>query len=117
MMYNVYRNKREGIYKMIKRTLNDGSVMFYDKALREMPSAQCGVMVRSNGDIEFYSYRTHVITLTTDGWLSCFGLYSMTTRKQIGRFLKEYAPLLTYQMVKKVYEDNYSINAYTGEIR
>lgn len=99
---------------MIKRTLNNGSVVFYDKALRDMPHAQCGVMVHSDG-VDFISYTTRVITIK-DGWLTCTGTYSPTTRKQIGRFLREYAPLLTYQTVKKVYEDGYQINIYTGEV-
>ena len=62
------------------------------------------------------SYSTAVIDIDANGWLSCSGLYSMTTRKQIGWFLKEYAPAITFQMVKKCVETDTMINIYTGEI-
>lgn len=91
--------------------------MYYDRALREMPCAQCGVNFTDDGHTVFISYTTPVIYIDRDGWLICTGTYSATTRKQIGRFLREYAPLMTYQMVKKVYEDEMTINIHTGEIR
>jgi hypothetical protein len=64
----------------------------------------------------FVSYSTPVIDIDKNGWLSCSGLYSMTTRKQIGWFLEEYAPAITFQMVKKSVENDTIINIYTGEI-
>lgn len=91
--------------------------MYYDRALREMPCAQCGVMFPENGGVLFMSYTTSVIYIDGNGWLICTGTYSATTRKQIGCFLREYAPLMTYQMVKKAYEDEMTINIHTGEVR
>ena len=91
--------------------------MIYDRALRDMPYAQCGVNIHADGTIVFISYTTPVISISPDGWLSCTGTYSPTTRKQIGRFLREYAPLMNYQMVKKAYEDEMTINIHTGEVR
>ena len=105
---------------MIKRKIINGYtsvVVCYDRALREMPYAQCGVNVYKDGRIDFISYTTRVITIDADGWLEITGTYSATTRKQIGRFLREYAPLMNYQMVKKAYEDEMTINIYTGEIK
>ena len=102
---------------MIKRKVCNGYTtvtMYYDRALREMPYAQCGVNIRADGTVDFISYTTRVITITPDGWMSCTGTYSPTTRKQIGRFLREYAPLLTYQHAKTAYILDTRINIYTG---
>lgn len=87
-----------------------------DKRLREMPHAQCGVRIDEHGAITFVSYDTEVITIDPHGWLTCTGTYSATTRKQIGKFLAEYAPNLRYQDAKTCYEDNVTMNIYTGEI-
>ena len=70
-----------------------------------------------DGTIRFYSYTTHVITITPDGWLTCTGTYSPTTRKQIGRFLREYAPALTYHHAKAAYMLDVAINIYTCETK
>ena len=105
---------------MIKRKVVNGYtsvVVCYDRALREMPYAQCGVNFTDDGHIVFISYTTPVIYIDHEGWLICTGTYSATTRKQIGRFLREYAPLMNYQMVKKAYEDEMTINIHTGEIK
>lgn len=91
--------------------------MYYDRALREMPCAQCGVNFTDDGRTVFISYTTPVIYIDGNGWLTCTGTYSPTTRKQMGRFLKEYAPMISYQMAKKVHEDEMKINIYTGEIK
>ena len=45
------------------------------------------------------------------------GLYSATTRKQIGYFLKEYVPQLNYYDIKCAYYSNHMINIHTGEIK
>jgi hypothetical protein len=47
--------------------------------------------------------------------LRVYGLYSATTRRHIGAFVKEYANL-TYQTAKRLYEDGYGYNIHTGEI-
>ena len=105
---------------MIKRKVCNGYTtvtMYYDRALREMPYAQCGVWISEDGGIVFVSYTTPVIYIDNNGWLTCTGTYSPTTRKQMGRFLKEYAPMISYQMAKQAYEDEMKINIYTGEIK
>lgn len=86
-----------------------------DARLKSMPNAQCGVRFDGNGGIEFVSYSTTVINIDPQGWLTCTGTYSATTRKQIGRFLSEYAPNLSYQDAKYCYEKNKTMNIYTRE--
>ena len=56
---------------MIKRKVINGYssvVVYYDRALREMPYAQCGVNLHKDGRIDFISYTTLVITI--DGRLA-----------------------------------------------
>lgn len=93
----------------------DGVVIQVDARLKSMPNAQCGVRFDEHGGIDFMSYRTLVITIDPQGWLTCTGTYSPTTRKQIGRFLSEYAPNITYQDAKYCYEANKAMNIYTRE--
>lgn len=93
----------------------DGGVIQVDARLKSMPNAQCGVRFDEHGGIDFMSYRTLVITIDPQGWLTCTGTYSPTTRKQIGRFLSEYAPNINYQDVKRCYELHKTINIYTRE--
>ena len=85
------------------------------KKLNDHRYSQCHVEITTAGDINFFSYATLVCRIE-EGWLSCTGLYSMTTRKQIGWFLKEYAPDMTFQMVKQCFEDSMMINIHTGEV-
>lgn len=92
------------------------TTMTYDRALRDMPTAQCGVIFTNDGQMVFVSYTTPVIYIDRNGWLTCTGTYSPTTRKQMGRFLREYAPTVTYQTVKKIHMDNMRINIRTGEV-
>lgn len=88
----------------------------YDKPLTEHKSAQCGI--RDFFDyIEFVSYTTPVITIRNNGWLYCSGLYSRTTAKQMGWFLKEYAPGFSYHDIKKLYLDGKGVNIFTGEVK
>lgn len=85
--------------------------------LRNHPYAQCSVRELIDGSVVFTSYNTDVIYIDKDGWLYVRGLYSMTTRKQIGYFLKEYVPALTYQDIKSLYCNNRLLNIYTAEIK
>ena len=84
------------------------------KKLTDHRYSQCHVEITAAA-IHFFSYSTLVCSIE-DGWLTCSGLYSMTTRKQIGWFLKEYAPRITFQMVRQCVEDNTMIYVETGEI-
>lgn len=85
--------------------------------LKNHPYAQCSVRVLLDGSIVFTSYNTDVIYIDKDGWLYVSGLYSATTRKQIGYFLKEYVPALSYQDIKSLYYNNRVLNIYTAEIK
>ena len=87
-----------------------------DARLRLMPNAQCGVRFDEYGGVHFISYETEVITVDPHGWLTCSGTYSATTRRQIGRFLSEYYPNITYQLAKHCYEANKTVNVHTMEI-
>ena len=64
--------------------------------------------------LALYSYTTKVAEVR-DGWLRIFGLYSMTTRRHIGWFMRELGK--TYQLAKQLYEDDMTMNIYTGEVK
>ena len=85
--------------------------------LKNHPYAQCSVRELIDGSVVFTSYSTDVIYIDKDGWLYVTGLYSATTRKQIGWFLKEYVPALAYQDIKSLYYNNRLLNIYTAEIK
>ena len=85
--------------------------------LKNHPHAKCSVSVFVDGSIVFTSYSTDVIYIDKDGWLYVSGLYSATTRKQIGYFLKEYVSAFTYQFVKMLYNKSLICNIHTGEIK
>lgn len=85
--------------------------------LKNHPYAQCAVRVLLDGSIVFTSYKTDVIYIDKDGWLYVSGLYSATTRKQIGYFLKEYVPFLNYYDIKSLYYNKRLLNIYTAEIK
>lgn len=84
------------------------------KNLSRIPYGQCKVYIDDNGNSYLISYTTTVAGIV-DGWLSVNGLYSATTRKHIGAYVAEYANI-NYQEAKKLYEDNYKYNIYTGEV-
>ena len=87
------------------------------KKLTAMPYAQAHIEIDNENNINLFSYVTLVATITNDGWLTVYGLYSMTTRKHISAFMKEYGGgVLKYDNAKSAYEGNYRINIYTGEI-
>lgn len=84
--------------------------------------AQACVNHFSDGTIELQSYRTTVISVTPEGWLTCTGTYSMTTIKHIGWFMRQLCREhnlsgLDYYTAKKLYADKMSMNIYTGEVR
>lgn len=69
-----------------------------------------------NGDSFLVSYTTLVCGVQ-DGWFWISGLYSTTTRRHIGWYLKEMNLPLTYQGAKRLCLDGCEMNIYTGEIR
>ena len=85
------------------------------KRLAKMPYAQAHVEIDDEGNATLISYTTPVCSLTRDGWLTVYGLYSMTTRKHIGAFMQEYAHQ-SYQTAKECYFGNHDINLFTGEV-
>jgi hypothetical protein len=84
------------------------------KKLTAHPYAQAFVEINETGTY-LWSYRTLVVEVE-DGWVKVNGLYSATTRRHIGAFMKEYCQL-TYQTAKMLYEDNYTLNLHTGEVK
>lgn len=73
------------------------------------------VRIFDDDTVQLVSYTTTVIEITPEGWLSVTGLYSMTTIKHIGWFMRERG--MTYQLAKQLYKDNKEYNVYTGECR
>lgn len=75
------------------------------KKLRNHTGANCRVNLHDNGDIDFISYSTRVISIRGRGskrMIECTGTYSATTRKQISYFMREYLPELTYYDMKRI---------------
>jgi hypothetical protein len=85
------------------------------KKLTKMPYAQAHVEITDGGEISLFSYVTRVAVIDEDGYLAVNGLYSMTTRKHISAFLKEYAPMITFPMVKNMI-GNYKMHIECGDI-
>ena len=77
--------------------------------------AQACINYFSDGTVELQSYATRIISITPEGWLHVNGLYSMTTIKHIGWFMRERG--FDYYLAKKMYLDNKEFNVYTGEVR
>ena len=86
-----------------------------EKKLNKMPHAQAKAIIMDNGNIILRSYCTDVAMIRSDGWLTVNGLYSATTRKHIGTFVKEYANI-SYQLAKDLYIKKMAYNIYTGEV-
>lgn len=87
----------------------------YSKAVAGHEHAQAQENFFDDGTVQLQSYRTIIIEITPEGWLHCTGLYSMTTIKHIGWFMRERG--LTYQLAKQMYLDNKEFNIHTGEVR
>lgn len=86
------------------------------RKLKEHKYAQCYVYADYGESgrllgVTLVSYVTPVVRIAygSDGrrYVSCKGLYSATTRRQIGWFLKEYAPDLCYYDVKGIVGDGF----------
>lgn len=86
-----------------------------DRRLKLMPSAQAGVIENAEGT-HLISYATNVLTVDPEGWMTCNGTYSASTRRHINRFLKEYEiPYITYQTAKLCADEGLAVNIHTGE--
>ena len=86
-----------------------------EKKLNKMPYAQAKVLIMDNGNIILRSYYTDVAMIRSDGWLTINGLYSATTRRHIGAFVKEYANI-SYQLAKDLCIKKMAYNIYTSEV-
>jgi hypothetical protein len=91
------------------------------KKLELMPYAQAHVEIDEDGNKYLFSYRTMVIELTADGWLTCTGTYSRTTIRHIGAFMREYVEWPNgergdYFTAKNAYLGKYRLNVETGEV-
>ena len=85
------------------------SIPYGQTQVRE--SWENGVFVRV-----LQSYNTDVIIVRGD-WFECTGLYSMTTRKHISAFMREYYPQWGFLLAKEWAGTGKKINLVTGEIR
>jgi hypothetical protein len=84
------------------------------KKLKEIPYGNAFVEKANENTFYLWSYRT-LVAKVEKGWLTINGLYSMTTRRHIGAFMREYCGS-TYQVAKQIYEDGYMLNIDTGEV-
>lgn len=86
--------------------------------LKTMPYAQAHVILADNGVKALVSYVTEVATIDNMGWLHINGLYSMTTRKHIKAFVKEYVPFdMDFETIKRLANEDIVMNIYTGEVK
>lgn len=86
------------------------------KVLKEMPYAQAKVITTPDNNIMLQSYSTIVATIDNEGWLTIYGLYSMTTRKHLKAFCKEYCSFDMFSTIKMLANDKMRMNIHTGEI-
>lgn len=87
--------------------------------LPEHKSANCWEKIFDNGDVVLQSYNTDVLYFVREThMLYCTGLYSATTRKHIGWFLRAVWGLekVTYDMCKCAFFEDKKINTRTGEL-
>ena len=90
--------------------------MYYKmRPLKSMPYAQARVREWNCGDVDLVSYETTVI-LVRDGWLECTGVYSKTTMRHIGKFMREFN-FGDYFTARDLYKNNLKMNIYTGEVK
>lgn len=86
------------------------------RKLKKHPSANCYIVEESDKEY-FVSYRTEVLIIDRKAkTMEVTGLYSMTTRRQIGWYLMERFPYINYYTVKRAYEEGKRINIVTGEL-
>ena len=88
--------------------------MMTTRKFKDHPHAKAWILEHDSGEKVLVSYTTPVITIDNEGWLHVNGLYSMTTIKHIGWFMRELG--FTYQLAKALYVDHKEMNIYTGEV-
>lgn len=87
------------------------------KKLTALPYAYAHVEIDTDGSISLFSYATKVAEINSIGFLSVYGLYTMTTRKHISAFMREYTPF-DFNLAKSLVEfgEGAMVNIYTGEL-
>ena len=85
------------------------------RVLFAMPYAQAHIRIGDDGTVYLFSYATLVAEISPDGWLRVNGLYSQTTRRHIGAFVREYAKC-EYSVARLIYENGMVYNIHTGEV-
>lgn len=85
-----------------------------DKRLPGMEYAQVGILYEPACEF-LVSYETLVAELTSDGWVTVYGLFSATTRKHLSRWGRLHG--IGYYTLKRLYEKSKTMNIYTGEER
>jgi hypothetical protein len=100
------------LYTCPKGTRKEGKKM--TRKFKDHPYAQACVIECDDGYKALQSYDTIVIEIDPEGWLKVNCLYSMTTIRHIGWFMRELG--FTYQLAKQLYNDRKEFNIYTGEV-
>lgn len=91
--------------------------MLTTKNLKFMPYAQARVIISDEGDtIQLKSYKTIVATISLGSWLTVNGLYSMTTRRHLKAFCKEYCGFDNFSLIKHLATNNVCYDFKTGEV-
>ena len=96
-----------------------------DRPLRDHQYSQCGITHDNSGEtLLFVSYETIVCEISKDGWFHLNGVFSVTTSKQIGWFLREWCndyshrrDLCNYPYLRKMWEKGLDVNLYHGDTR
>ena len=89
--------------------------MYTTKSNNGHKYANTYVRIFDDNTVQLVSYTTVVIEIAPDGWMTVNGLYSMTTIKHIGWFMRERG--MSYYTAKQLYLDKKDMNIYTGEVR
>jgi hypothetical protein len=84
------------------------------KKLSAIPYGNAFVEIVDNETYYLWSYQT-LVAKVEKNWLRVNGLYSMTTRRHIGAFVREYCNL-SFQTAKKLYSDGMMMDITTGEV-
>lgn len=87
------------------------------KCLANHPYSQCHVNEYEDGTIEFVSYATKVVIIRPDEYMYALPAFSCsaTTRKQVGWFLREYAPSVSYSFLKEHERHGWAVHRYNGD--
>lgn len=91
------------------------------KTFKNHPYCQAKIYINDEAKegeykIVLQSYNTFVLYIDNNDILDCTGLYSRTTIKHIGYFLREFYPSISYYDVKNAYNKGKRLNLITKEL-